>query len=136
MNITLIASVCALLLYGVLLIALVVLIKKGILSVNGLAKIDEVLEALKSISSHDGVDIPLFDLLLEYVYQAVHAAQQMYKSGQITAEERKETALNIIADFAEKDGIPFTPEMRAEASNLIEAECDLMGHGTAISITG
>lgn len=117
MIVTTIALFVAVLAFAV---GLAVLITKGFLSVN-FAKVDGALADIE-------VDNPIFDRLIEYVRQAVYAAEQKYKTGQITAEERKCNALQMVETFAQVDGVEMTCDMQAVEGDMIEVECCYMGH--------
>lgn len=100
------------------------LAKKNILTKNDLSSIDNSLEFMKELA--DTMDADIFGRLIEYVQMAVHAVEQMYSTGVIAAENRKNEALSIVEDYATLEGIVFTNEMKKAASSLIEAECNFM----------
>lgn len=123
MNTTIAITIACIVSAAIAGIAVYMLVKKGVIKPGDLVKIDDALEL---IQESFGIDV--FDRLIEYVQFAVRAVEQMYRSGAINAEERKEEALNIIENFAVADGVEFTPELRLAASGLIETECLLMEH--------
>lgn len=110
--------------------ALFVLVRKSVLSTGDLPKIGQAIESLIGIieSFPSNAASSAFEQLCKYVQQAVHAVEQMYTKGQIEASERKNTALNMVHDFAQMDGVTLSGQMLSAASNLIEAQCDMMGH--------
>ena len=69
----------------------------------------------------DNLMLTLLDCVVQYAAEAVKAAEQLYKSNQITAQERKETATQLVYDFIRAAGIDITDEIKNIVSGCIEA---------------
>lgn len=113
-------------------------LKNGMLSSEALKVGTSVLDgmqqsaqALAKATGNGAVSIAAF--ILEAGTRAAHAAEQMYKTGEIGKEERNKTAKEIAEDLLKLAGIEVTEDRKTALAVAIEAECDAMGHGMALS---
>ena len=113
-------------------------LKNGMLSSDALKIGTTVLEGLKqsaeALAKATGSGaISMTAFILDAGTRAAHAAEQMYKTGEIGKEERNRAAKAIAEDLLKLAGIEVTEDRKAALAVAIEAECDAMGHGTALS---
>lgn len=103
----------------VLAVALILLYKRKI--VDG-----ELIEGASAVIS--GLPAPegkgLFSLILQYASTAVQTVEQLVKSGQIAPDDvsRKNKAMEVVANAARVDEIPYGVKEATLASDCIEAE--------------
>lgn len=111
-----IIAICAALVIG---IALFVLYKKGILDGETIHGTSAIMQGLPIEAGGS-----LFGLILEYSRTAVLTVEQLVKTGAINRDDktRKETAMQIVQNAADVDGVPFGAAEIEAASNCIEAE--------------
>lgn len=64
--------------------------------------------------------------------EAAHAAEQMHRTGEISAQERNGKAKEIAESLLELAGIGVTEDRKAAIAVLLEAECDMMGHALVV----
>lgn len=114
-----------LLLTLVLAVVLVVLWKKGIISKSDVSGMRDAVEQLVPLLQGKGV----FEKIVLYAMYAFHAAEQLMRTGEITAEERKKKALELVQTYANLDNVELTRESWVAADAVIEAHCDMKGHG-------
>lgn len=111
---TAIAAVCLALIVGM---ALIVLIRKKIIPIGAIEQTADLLDAIEV--SGDGFASKLY----EYVKIAVHAVEQLAKTGVIENKgaSKKAAALEYTEQIAKADEIELTPEEKAVADLMIEA---------------
>ena len=111
---TAIAAVCLALIVG---IALIVLIRKKIIPIRAIEQTADLLDTIEV--SGDGFASKLY----EYVKIAVHAVEQLAKTGVIENKgaSKKAAALEYTEQIAKADEIELTPEEKAVADLMIEA---------------
>ncbi len=103
------------------------LVKKGI-DVSGIltgAKgaietADAVLEGVQSIFP-EAAGLNIADMIIDYATEAVAAAEQLYKTSKIAAEDRKKAATEIVYDCLAVAGIETTDDVSKIVEGLIEA---------------
>ena len=93
------------------------------------------LQAAGDIKTDDAGESVMI-MLIRYVHYAVHAAEQLFNAGEIEKDERRETAIGIVRDFAEADGFTLDDADLVSIDALIESECDAMGHKINFDIFG
>lgn len=103
--------------------------RKGWISTDGLAHLATSIDAVHNELIVDGEN--LFDQIVGYVATAVHAAEQMCRIGLITMDKRKDTALQLVREYAQLDGIELDEKALNAADSVIESQCDIMGHDDA-----
>lgn len=113
-------------------------LKNGMLSSDALKIGTTVLEGMKqsaeALAKATGSGaISMTAFILDAGTRAAHAAEQMYKTGEIGKEERNRAAKAIAEDLLKLAGIEVTEDRKAALAVAIEAECDAMGHGAALS---
>jgi len=59
--------------------------------------------------------------IIEYAKQAVNAAEQLYKTRQIEADERKQAAAELVYEFIALAGMEVTPDVEKVVGGCIEA---------------
>ncbi len=111
----------------VVMAVLLVLWKKGILTLTTTQGIGEAVETLAPLMASGSV----FEKLVHYAGYAFQAAEQLMKIGEIAAEDRKETALTLVQQYAETDGVELTQGNLDTVDSLLEANCSIQGHTTA-----
>lgn len=116
----------------IVIFLLVILLKRQAINADDFPKISAILDGILKLSGVGPVDSSIFARLVAYAKHAVHAVEQMYRNGLIEAEDRKGTAVSMVESFALTDGVQLNGEMVSMVHNLIEAECDLMGHSEII----
>lgn len=89
-------------------------------------------DALAKATGNSAISMTAF--ILEAGTRAAHAAEQMYKTGEISKEERNKTAKEIAEELLKLAGIEVTEDRKTALAVAIEAECDAMGHG--LTLTG
>ena len=111
---TAIAAVCLALIVG---ITLIVLIRKKIIPIGAIEQTADLLDTIEV--SGDGFASKLY----EYVKIAVHAVEQLAKTGVIENKgaSKKAAALEYTEQIAKADEIELTPEEKAVADLMIEA---------------
>lgn len=111
---TAIAAVCLALIVG---IALIVLIRKKIIPIGAIEQTADLLDTIEV--SGDGFASKLY----EYVKIAVHAVEQLAKTGVIENKgaSKKAAAMEYTEQIAKADEIELTPEEKAVADLMIEA---------------
>jgi hypothetical protein len=85
---------------------------------------NNILEALKTIIAN--IEIPadkkaILDLITDYATQAVQYAEQLYKSGQLEKDERKQAATDYVIQILELSDVEVTDEILAIISATIES---------------
>lgn len=90
-------------------------------------------EALAKATGNGAISVAAF--ILDAGTRAAHAAEQMYKTGEIDKAERNKTAKKIAEDLLNLAGIDVTEDRKTALAVAIEAECDAMGHAMMISGT-
>ena len=111
---TAIAAVALALIVG---IALIVLIRKKIIPIEAIEQTTDLMDTIEV--SGDGFAAKLY----EYVKIAVHAVEQLAKTGVIENKgaSKKAAALEYTEKIAKADEIELTPEEKAVADLMIEA---------------
>lgn len=102
-------------------LALFVLYKKKIITVADIGKLSDAVDTLAPLATGGGI----LDSLIKYCTYAFHAAEQLAKAGQIAAEERKNTAVALVQQYAAVDGTTLTAKEITAAGTLLEAQCDI-----------
>ncbi|NLV58661.1 MAG: hypothetical protein GXY67_07805 [Clostridiales bacterium] len=103
--------------------------KKGYFTKTDMDAITDAMESLAPLASQgEG----LFHKIVLYATYAFHAAEQMMKIGEIQAQERKQVALDLVQTYAAVDNVDLSPEELKAADALLEANCDIKGHGTDV----
>ena len=82
-------------------------------------------EALAKATGNGAISVAAF--ILDAGTRAAHAAEQMYKTGEIDKAERNKTAKKIAEDLLNLAGIDVTEDRKTALAVAIEAECDAMG---------
>lgn len=90
-------------------------------------------EALAKATGNGAISVAAF--ILDAGTRAAHAAEQMYKTGEIDKAERNKTAKKIAEDLLNLAGIEVTEDRKTALAVAIEAECDAMGHAMMLSGT-
>lgn len=115
-------------------------LKNGKLSNEALAVGTSVLEGMKQsaealakATGNGAISVAAF--ILDAGTRAAHAAEQMYKTGEIDKAERNKTAKKIAEDLLNLAGIEVTEDRKTALAVAIEAECDAMGHTMQLSGT-
>ena len=90
-------------------------------------------QALAKATGNGAISIAAF--ILDAGMRAAHAAEQMYKTGEIDKAERNQTAKQIAEDLLKLAGIEVTEDRKTALAVAIEAECDAMGHTMQLSGT-
>lgn len=122
----LIAAVIAVV-FGGLTIVIPRLVQKGI-DVSGvltgtgtaISTADQVVDTLQGFFP----DVPAFaliDKVLGWAKKAAQAAEQLYKTSTIEAEQRKEEATKLVYDFIEAAGVEVDDNMKKIVDGAIEA---------------
>lgn len=103
-------------------------LKVGVSVLDGM---QQSAQALAKATGNSAISIAAF--ILEAGTRAAHAAEQMYKTGEIDKDERNKTAKEIAEDLLKLAGIEVTEDRKTALAVAIEAECDAMGHGMELS---
>lgn len=110
------------------------LIKKGInvdkyinTANNALVKIDPILKAVNDILP-DNPAVRVLNLIDDRAKKAVSAAEQMYISTQLTADQRNAKAKELIVAALNAAGVKITPEIEKIIDGAIETEVLALGH--------
>lgn len=110
------------------------LIKKGIdvdkyinTANNALIKIDPILKAVNDILP-DNPAVRVLNLIDDRAKKAVSAAEQMYISTQLTADQRNAKAKELIVAALNAAGVKITPEIEKIIDGAIETEVLALGH--------
>lgn len=91
-------------------------------------------DALAKATKNPAVSIASY--IMKAAAQAARAAEQMYNTGAISAQERNETAKRIAGDLLTLAGIEVTEDRKTAIAVLLEAECDAMGHHMELAAEG
>lgn len=83
-------------------------------------------DALAKATKNPAVSVASY--IMKAAAQAARAAEQMYNTGEISAQERNSTAKQIAGDLLALAGIEVTEDRKTAIAVLLEAECDAMGH--------
>lgn len=102
------------------------LIKRGV-DVSGIidktnitvAALDTVVDLVKQL--FPGAPMGIVERIMDYAKKAVAASEQMYKASQIPAEERKQTAAELVYKFLEAAGVEVDEDMKRIVDGAIEA---------------
>ena len=86
---------------------------------NGLTIANTIVDALKTAMPENKV-ISVIDKITDYAQTGVQAAEQLAKSGQITADQRKEEAQKYITTALNMAGIEITPEIQTAIDGAVE----------------
>ena len=115
-------------------------LKNGMLSGEALKVGTTVLEgmqqsaqALAKATGNGAISVAAF--VLDAGTRAAHAAEQMYKTGEIDKAERNKAAKEIAEELLKLAGIEVTEDRKTALAVAIEAECDAMGHTMQLSGT-
>ncbi|MCE5342773.1 MAG: hypothetical protein LLF96_04180 [Eubacteriales bacterium] len=108
----------------VIVLAVLVLWKKGIITVSTVSRVSDAIEGIATLETSES----LMSKLIQYANIAFHAAEQLAKTSEIAAEERKAKALELVNQYAVTDGIELTSAALQAADSIIEANCDINGH--------
>jgi hypothetical protein len=85
----------------------------------GLTIANTVTDTLKAAMPNNKA-ISVIDKVVDYAHTGVQAAEQMAKSGQITAAQRKEQANQYITTALNYAGIEVTPEIQTAIDGAVE----------------
>lgn len=113
--------------FGGMTIAIPYLVKKGI-NVSGilngtstaLQAADYVTDTLEGFFP-DVTAFALLDKVIGWAQKAAEAAEQLYKTSKIEAEQRKEEATKLVYDFIEAAGVEIDDNMKKIVDGAIEA---------------
>lgn len=83
-------------------------------------------DALAKATKNPAVSVASY--IMKAAAQAARAAEQLYNTGEISAQQRNETAKQIAGDLLALAGIEVTDDRKTAIAVLLEAECDAMGH--------
>jgi len=86
---------------------------------NGLTIANTIVDALKTAMPENKV-ISVIDKITDYAQTGVKAAEQLAKSGQISAEARKAEAQKYITTALNMAGIEITPEIQTAIDGAVE----------------
>lgn len=86
---------------------------------NGLTIANTIVDALKTAMPENKV-VSVIDKITGYAQTGVQAAEQLAKSGQITADQRKEEAQKYITTALNMAGIEITPEIQTAIDGAVE----------------
>ena len=86
---------------------------------NGLTIANTIVDALKTAMPENKV-ISVIDKITDYAQTGVKAAEQLAKSGQISAEARKAEAQKYIITALNMAGIEITPEIQTAIDGAVE----------------
>jgi hypothetical protein len=92
-----------------------------------LATADTVVDGLKAVNDSVGkalLPAPAFNILdkiIQTTQLGVHQAEQLYKSGQLPPDLRKDSAVNFSMDLLKINGIEVTPELEQAIKGVAEA---------------
>lgn len=86
---------------------------------NGLTIANTIVDALKAAMPENKV-VSVIDKITGYAQTGVQAAEQLAKSGQITADQRKEEAQKYITTALNMAGIEITPEIQTAIDGAVE----------------
>lgn len=86
---------------------------------NGLTIANTIVDALKTAMPENKV-VSVIDKITDYAQTGVQAAEQLAKSGQITADQRKEEAQKYITTALNMAGIEITPEIQTAIDGAVE----------------
>lgn len=86
---------------------------------NGLTIANTIVDALKTAMPENKM-VSVIDKITGYAQTGVQAAEQLAKSGQITADQRKEEAQKYITTALNMAGIEITPEIQTAIDGAVE----------------
>lgn len=111
-------EIAAMLLAAVVAIALIVLLKRGLITADTVGATGDLLESLP-IFSEDGFVAQLFN----YCRLAVRAVEQMVKAEALPHDDdiRKAAAVDMVETYAKLDGVDLGEKDHDAIENLIEA---------------
>lgn len=117
------------------------LIKKGVkidkyidTANNVLTKIDPILSVANEVLPNNPA-LKIIDLIDSRAKEAVAAAEQMYISTQLTADQRKAKAKELVTIALTTVGIKVTPDIEKIIDGAIEAEVFALGHADSTQKT-
>lgn len=118
--------------------ALLYALKTGKLTGNmiatGTAMLEGVHDATRALAEATGNPaITAASYVFKATAEAAHAAEQMHRTGEISADERNAKAKEIAESLLELAGIAVTDDRKAAIAVLLEAECDAMGHALVVN---
>lgn len=117
-----------------LVITLVYLGKKGIISSEMMGSFKTLVAGLSDLvgvfarKDEDNQAINMLDKAMELLEKAVLAAENMWYNGQISADERYSTCLDIFTELLQVYGIQVEESFVMVMQSLISAACENMGH--------
>ena len=95
-------------------------VQKGLETTDsGLSIANTIVDALKTAMPENKV-INVIDKITDYAQTGVKAAEQLAKSGQISAEARKAEAQKYITTALNMAGIEITPEIQTAIDGAVE----------------
>ena len=117
-----------------LVITLIYLGKKGIISSEMMGSFKTLVTGLSDLvgvfarKDEDNQAINMLDKAMELLEKAVLAAENMWYNGQISADERYSTCLDIFTELLQVYGIQVEESFVMVMQSLIAAACENMGH--------
>lgn len=104
-------------------LTMVILYKKRVIDADVIAGVNQAFQDLPVVEGNG-----VFGKIAEYSKVAVAAVEQMVKTGKIDRNDdaRKEAAMQIVANAAKVDDVPFGVAEQDAASTCIEAEVQLL----------
>lgn len=104
-------------------VCLIVLYKKRVIDAEVISGISSVFQGLP-VTEGKGV----FGMIREYAQTAVKTVEQLVKIGAISRDDatRKDKAMQIVAEAARVDDVPFGASEQEVASACIEAEVQML----------
>ena len=96
------------------------LMRKGI-SLGAPLELAELAVGKLATAFPDNGILTLLDRIVQYASEAVKAAEQLYKSQQIEAKDRKDTATQLVYSFITAAGMEITDDLKSIVSGCIEA---------------
>lgn len=126
-NVILVIVAAVVVVFGGLAVVIPVLVKKGI-NISGvlvgtetvLTTADNVVDTLQGFFP----DVPAFaiiDKVIGWAQKAAEAAEQLYKTSTIAADQRKAEATKLVYEFIEAAGIELDDTMKKVVEGAIEA---------------
>ena len=92
-----------------------------------LATADTVVDGLKAVNDTVGKSLlpaqayNILDKVIQTTQLGVHQAEQLYKSGQLPPDLRKDSAVSFSVDLLRLNGVKVTPELEQAIRGVAEA---------------
>lgn len=130
-NITLLIGIIALACFFGTMLGVQLLVKRGKDPGKQLQVADAMVDAVVEVNTAVKPFIPtpiesIIDTVLKVTQAGVHSAQQLYNSGQLPPDLRKEQATQYAVDMIKLTGREVTPELEQTIRNTAEAAVYVM----------